>query len=399
MELCSLVECTGCLACVNSCPKNALKISVNAEGFYEPLLIADACVDCGLCERSCPILKKVEKTKTEQFGYAIWSRNNVTRKVSSSGGIFSELALYILRKGGVVFGVAFDQNFKVSHILVDRSEDLIKLRGSKYLQSDVGDSYQKVKILLKKGQFVLFSGTPCQIAGLYGYLNKDYENLITCDFVCHGVPSPSVFLKYKEWLEIKYNSSLINYSFRDKRKSWCWFNTKATFQSGEVYIGSWFKDPYMRLFLRDNILRKSCYHCHYTNMDRMGDVTIGDFWGYKASCKQDKDTDEGISMLLVNSSKGKKIFDEIKNDTIYFERSIESISVSQKSLSSPWKEPHTREDFWTDFKKMEFNDIIKKWGYSEKRNLPQFLISEFGSNLCTTSIGNLYYKLVRFLFR
>lgn len=398
MKLCSPSECTGCLACINSCPKNALEVSKDEEGFNIPFFIKERCIDCGICEKSCPVLNNIDKTEFCQRGYAVWTRDKTIRRRSSSGGIFSELALDILKKGGVVFGAAFDIDFRVSHILVDKEEDLNKLRGSKYLQSDIKDSFKRAKSILKDGRSVLFSGTPCQIAGLYGYLNRDYENLVTCDFICHGVPSPTVFLKYKKWLEKKYNSQLINYTFRDKRKSWCWFNTKADFKSGDIYIGTWFKDPFMRLFLRDNILRKSCYQCCFTNMDRIGDVTIADFWGYKATCRKDRDSDKGISLLLINSSKGEEMFEELKENIVYFERSLDSISVSQKSLSSAWERPRTREEFWSDFMKMEFNEIINKWGYPEKRNFGQFLISEYGKNMFTTFIVRVYNRLFHHFF-
>ena len=393
MKLCESSVCTGCLACVNSCPKMALSISKDDEGFYVPSLLVEKCIECGTCERSCPILNVIEKKRVKQYGYAIWSRNKILRKESSSGGIFSELALYILKSGGVVFGAAFTSNFTVSHIMIDKEDDLAKLRGSKYLQSNIHESYKAVRSVLKEGRMVLFSGAPCQVAGLYGYLQRDYSNLVTCDFVCHGVPSPNVFLKYKEWLENCYKSSFISYTFRDKRNSWSWYNTKAIFESGEVYFGNWFKDPFIRLFLRDNILRKSCYQCRFANMERVSDITLADFWGYVATCKEEKNTDEGISMLLINTSKGRNLVDLVKNQTICFERDSIVISKSQKSLSSTWNEPVTRSEFWLDFQNMNFDEIIAKWGYPERRNFPQYLISEYGSNTVVKSLCWVYYRI------
>ena len=158
MKLCESSVCTGCLACVNSCPKMALSISKDDEGFYVPSLLVEKCIECGTCERSCPILNVIEKKRVKQYGYAIWSRNKILRKESSSGGIFSELALYILKSGGVVFGAAFTSNFTVSHIMIDKEDDLAKLRGSKYLQSNIHESYKAVRSVLKEGRMVLFSG-------------------------------------------------------------------------------------------------------------------------------------------------------------------------------------------------------------------------------------------------
>lgn len=392
MNLCSPQDCTGCLACVNVCPQQALKIDVDNEGFYVPSLNAEKCTECLLCQNRCPILNPVTNKSFKQYGYACWSKNEKIRKESSSGGVFTELATTILTENGVVYGAAFNEKLELEHIGVTTISELEKLRGSKYLQSNIQNTYYNIKKNLQKGNPVLFTGTPCQVAGLRSFLHKDYEKLITVDFVCHGVPSPLLFTKYKQWLENKYQSSIISYKFRDKKKSWQCYNTKAQFQSGECYIGSWFKDSFMRIFLRDYPLRNSCYHCSYTNMCRMGDLTIADFWGYKAQNKVQKNNDKGISMVLVNTPQGEAIISKAQDKLISFERTAHEISQSQKSLSKPWEKPTNRSEFWNDLINKPFEDIIKKWGFPQKRNFAQFLVSEYGRNKITNPMINIYYK-------
>lgn len=392
MNLCAPEACTGCLACVNSCPKTALSVKSDPEGFYIPVVDERVCIDCGICEKRCPVLNPLQKEPFEQHGFACWSKEKNLRKASSSGGLFSELASIIIKKGGTVFGASFDKNFNVIHTAVSTSEELNKLRGSKYVQSYIGSSYQQVKELLNKEVPVLFVGTPCQVAGLRSFLHKGYETLVTCDLVCHGVPSPLVFQSYKKWLERKYKSPLETFSFRDKRKSWMWYNTKATFHSGDKYIGSWFSDPFMRLFLRDNILRPSCYNCQYTNMKRAGDITIADFWGYRSKEKGSKNTDKGVSLALINTPQGAALYEESKANLTSFPRSTETIALSQKSFSTPWSSPPERTTFWADYARMPFDAIINKYAYRQKRNFAQYVLSEWGKNTLTTFVIWTYHK-------
>jgi coenzyme F420-reducing hydrogenase beta subunit len=394
MKLCTPEECTGCYACFNSCTHQAIEMHMNSEGFYEPLILKEKCTECGLCAKKCPVLNPIKRQNIiEQCGFACWSNDKRIRRESSSGGFFSEVAASILKQSGLVVGAAFDTDFKLKHIIISDIDGLEKLRGSKYTQSEIGNIYSEVQTHLIEGIPVLFSGTPCQIAGLNNYLGKNYLNLYTLDLICHGVPSPLIFNEYKKWLENQYNSQIVNYKFRDKRKSWGLFNIKVNFNTGEQYIGSWFQDPFLRLFLRDYILRESCYSCKYANMHRIGDLTIADFWGFKAKNKQERNTDEGISMVLVNTGKGKMLFDQCKSGLTYFHRDAEVIAKTQHTLSAPTGKPKNRKEFWVDFYELNFVEIINKYGYPQKRSIAQWIISVYGKNRINTPIIWFFNKL------
>ncbi|WP_197027632.1 Coenzyme F420 hydrogenase/dehydrogenase, beta subunit C-terminal domain, partial [Prevotella sp. 10(H)] len=239
---------------------------------------------------------------------------------------------------------------------------------------------------------VLFVGTPCQIGGLRKYLRKDYERLYTIDLVCHGVPSPLVFDKYKKWLEDTYKSKITEYNFRDKHKSWMWFNAKAVFESGDTYIGTWFADPFMRIFLRDFSLKDCCYNCQYTNMNRVGDLTIADFWGYKSTSSKDRNTDKGISLIIVNSQKGEAMFKKTEADLTSFKRDVEVISKGQRSFSMPFSRPEEADSYWNFLHTESFERVIAKYGYPQKRNIAQYALSEFGHNRLTGAIVWGYWK-------
>ncbi|MGC3978508.1 MAG: Coenzyme F420 hydrogenase/dehydrogenase, beta subunit C-terminal domain [Paludibacteraceae bacterium] len=335
MKLCSPEDCTGCYACFNACNHQAIEMIKNHEGFFYPSINNDKCTECGLCEKKCPVLHPVIRSSDfEQYGYACWSNDKNIRRKSSSGGFFSEAANVILKQGGVVVGAGFDKNFVLKHSMIDQAEDLESLRGSKYVQSQMNDIFYNIKHHLKENRTVLFTGTPCQVAGLYSYLGKREEHLYTLDLICHGVPSGAVFDKYKKWLEEKHQAKLTDYQFRDKRRSWMWYNIKARFSSGDTYIGGWFNDPFLRIFLRDNVLRECCYSCKYANMNRIGDITIADYWGFKTKNNKDKNTDEGISLALINNLKGEALFERCKTSLTFFRREKGEISKSQKNLSS-----------------------------------------------------------------
>lgn len=392
MKLCDIDACTGCLACVNVCNKNALNIHINNEGFYEPKLVPNKCINCGLCENTCPILNHTEKNHIIKC-YACWSKSETTRKDSSSGGFFSEIAKEILNQDGVIYGASFDKSFSyVKHIRINKINDLYNLRGSKYLQSNIELTYRKVKDDLTKNKLVLFSGTPCEIAGLKSFLKKDFVNLLTIDIICHGVPSPLVYTKYKQWLEKKFHSHITSFKFRDKDKSWKISNTKAIFKNS-TYIGKWHIDPYLRLFLRNLILRKSCYKCIYASKERVSDITIGDFWGYKSKTKNDRNTDKGISLVIINTKRGEIYFNATKNNLIYFHREIIDVVNSQRSLSQPWPEPNNRKTFWKDFSKLSTDSLFLKYAYPEKLNLTNKILSKFGYNFITNKALFFLYKI------
>lgn len=302
-------HCTGCGACVNSCKFGAIHMETDDEGFSYPVIDRNKCQKCYKCEAACPQNKKRACKEVVGSYYGI-SKNEDVLSNSSSGGIFYHLAYDVISEGGVVFGVAFDENFGVRHAEITCISDLGKIMTSKYVQSDVGQSYQTVRTRLEEGIKVLFSGTPCQIAGLQSFLGKEYENLYTVDFLCHGVPSPGVWEKYLVEKIINSRESVVGINFRSKCLSWTNFGMKIDFKNKNYYFRSLEKDPFLRAFLANLMSRPSCYKCQYRNGNRKSDITLSDFWGVSAVMPS-KYNAKGVSHILVNTLKGKEIFDRI----------------------------------------------------------------------------------------
>ena len=358
------------MACVNVCAHHAIRIIADKEGFDRPVIDETLCVDCGLCAKTCPVNHHPLANEPKEI-YSGWSSDEAVRINSSSGGAFTEIARPILEDGGVVFGCALNDKLQAEHIYVETLEDLEnKLRGSKYVQSRIGNTYAQAKNFLRQGRKVLFSGTPCQIAGLKNYLRRDYDNLITVDLICHGVPSPMLFEDYKKFMQKHENMKLTKVSFRCKKSSWIFFNMTL---EGHVeknsalkkYVGSYYEDPYIRGFLRDNFLRRSCYSCKFTSINRTSDFTIADWWGYKKESKQDAGFRyKGVSLMLVNTNKALELVQHL-NMSLRI-RTIEEAKRTNISLSHPFKMPASREIFWNDYKIMSFDSLAKKWFYPEK---------------------------------
>ena len=305
-------QCCGCEACVQRCPKQCISLVEDSEGFLYPQVDKNVCVDCGLCEKVCPVINQSDE-RQPQAVYAAINPNSDVRQSSSSGGIFSALADAILSQGGVVFGVCWDKDWHLIFDYAETRDDLSRFRGSKYLQAYVGDAYIKAEQFLKSGRQVLFTGTACQIAGLKKYLRRDYDNLLAVDVICHGAPSSQVWKKYlDEQLRLieqnrgsKYQIAAVN--FRDKSVGWKNYNFSIGLKriDGEV---EYFTQPssqniFMRGFLRDFYLRPSCYSCPAKSGKSGSDITLGDFWGIN-QLKSEIDDDQGISAVMVNTPRG-----------------------------------------------------------------------------------------------
>lgn len=369
-EICDYEQCTGCMACLNVCSKQAIHLTIDKEGFERPEIDGDLCVDCGLCQKTCPMNYHPMVHEAQQV-FSGWSKDENIRVSSSSGGAFTEIAKIVLSRGGVVFGCALNKELKAEHIYVETLEDLSeRLTGSKYVQSHIGDSYKQVKSFLKQGRKVLFSGTPCQIAGLKNYLRKDYDNLLTIDLICHGVPSPMLFEEYKKYIQEHENMKLTNVSFRCKKSSWIFFNMTL---SGHVekssalktYIGNYYEDPYLRGFIRDYFLRPSCHQCHFTSTKRCADFTIADWWGYHKTAPEDKDyACKGVSLLMANTSKAVGLL-PLLNMTLR-KRTIDEAKKTNQSLSHPFPMRDTRMGFWKDYRLLSFDEMVKKYMMPEK---------------------------------
>lgn len=383
IQLCNYKDCTGCSACSSYCGQKAIQMHFDKKGFLRPIIDVEKCVACGACVKVCPILNEKEIRKpTYQTARKGWAKDDGIISKSSSGGIFSLLAALVLEKKGHVYGACFDRlNWRLHHVKVDRIEDLELLRGSKYLQSELGETYKEVRNDLGKGVIVLYVGTPCQIAGLHFYLrHKEYPNLLTVDLVCHGVPSPDVFKAYTNYLEKTEKSKLVNYQFREKR--WCWtrFNSLAIFENGSESRGKWEEDLWMRGFLRELFLRDSCYNCRFANMNRQGDITLADYWAYRHKHGEIRNKEKGCSLILMNNDKGRNLIDQVMPQMISYPMSIEEACMGNQALKRCFPKNPLSDSFWNDFFGKGFEGIIDKYLYPEPIPLHYRLIYKYGKD-------------------
>lgn len=370
IKLCAHDDCTGCLACKKVCPKNAISV-VYKNGFVYPEIDYGSCVQCGKCINICPSLNAETKAPQVHEVYACYSKDDNIRRNSSSGGIFTILASSIIEREGAVCGVTVDEQLNIMHTIVSEEKDLFSLRGSKYVQSDVQCCYSEIDSLLEKGQSVLFSGTPCQVAAINRLIRRNRENLYTIDFICHGVPSPKFFHAYCSYLEKRYQSKILFLKFRDKEKGWMFFNMRVQFENGQVYIGEWHTDPFIRGFLRDLVLRPCCYTCRYRSRNRESDITLADYWEYTHHNYLHWNTDEGISKVIINTEKGKNWYQNSLNiyDVRSFTRTLLDKKIIDKSLSSKCIRPDTVDIFWQDFETDDFESLIEKYLFSDSMSL------------------------------
>lgn len=355
-------NCCGCKACYNICPKNCIEMALDNEGFWYPKADVDKCIHCGLCEKTCPEINiyNNENSKNKPTCLAAWNKNENIRRGSSSGGIFTLIAEWILSNCGVVFGAGFDDKLNVIHKEINTIDELNELRGSKYVQSDINDTYKRARQHLDSGKKVLFTGTPCQIAGLYNFTQKEYGELYTCDLVCHGVPSPKVFEEYKKNMEQKYNSSIQRIAFRHKQFGWKIFSVSLLFNNNTEYRKTLAQDVYMQGFLRNYYLRPSCYKCTYARLPRVSDITLGDFWGVTGKYPE-LDDDKGTSLLLINTEKGKRMIDSCGNNIFNQECDLDYAIRNNPCIVKSVNEPELRKSFFEDFNTKDFNYVIKKY--------------------------------------
>lgn len=300
--------CAGCTACASICPKNCIKMVADDEGFLYPQVDESLCVNCKLCEKICPV-NHPPKAEGIQEGYIVRYKDLEVVDNSTSGGSYSAFADYTFSRDGLIYGVGYDDNMKVHHFCIDFSEKerIAEMRGSKYVQSDLEECFKNIKKTLDSGRFVCFSGTPCQVAGLKGYLRKDYENLITVDLVCHGVASPLVFKEYVEYQKRKHKSKPMNIRFRNKTYGYHSGTMMVAFDSGKKYYGSGRIDHMLKAYFAGACSRYSCYQCQYKGNDRCSDFTVFDSWHIGQLVNGQKDDDRGYTNIFVHTEKGKQV--------------------------------------------------------------------------------------------
>lgn len=355
MEICSFELCCGCGQCAYICPRSAIEMKIDVEGFLRPEIDNKKCVGCGLCEKKCPVNNKKPLEPIDVV--AAQSKDESIREISSSGGIFATLAKCFIEDGGVVCGAAFDENFHLRHTTAENLDDLWALVGSKYVQSDTQKIFQKIDGALKDGRKVLFCGTPCQSAAVKNAFG-DNENLTVVDFICHGVPTPALLDKF---IGDRFKDPRF-VSFRDKKRGWEEFSMRVDHEKGSYNV-SRYKDPYIRIFLENVSLRPSCYNCSWKAENFSSDITIGDFWGVSKVLPSMND-DKGTSLVIVRSEKGKALFDRVKESFIYNNTDKASAVKSNGMYNESTPKPARREEFFRLISEdASFDEINAKFGH------------------------------------
>lgn len=360
--------CCGCSACESVCGHDAIKLVSDSEGFKYPVTDLAKCIECGLCEKTCPVINRDSRKKDgiPLMVMGVFNKNSETVAKSSSGGVFQLIAEMVLASGGLVYGVAYDKDMHVRHMSCTTALDLDRFRGSKYVQSDLDGIFVEIRKHLCLGKKVLFIGTPCQVEGLKLFLAKDYNNLLTVDLVCHGVPSPKLFSDYIGYVNKHLITDVSDISMKDKSSGW--HNPKIRLHYGgksetNTPLAKLWSDIYF-----DNIAtRPICHSCRWTNYNRPGDITIGDFWGIEKS-HPDFSNDNGISLLFANTPKGKSLWNDISNKCESVESSVRQ--CCQEALCSPTSPADDRADFWRMYKTLGFAKTVeKRFCLSKKRLL------------------------------
>lgn len=342
----SINDCCLCKSCYNACPKDCISFTNEVKTFMYPEINKDICIKCNLCEKACPALNDAMLNAVQPIkAYAAKNVNDSIRMQSSSGGIFSSLAVQVIKNGGIVFGAQYDDDFNVKFTYVDNLEDLPKLYGSKYAQADIANSFNQAKELLDCGRTVLFSGCPCQIGGLNTFLGKKYDNLITMDFICHGILSDVLFKDYRSYLEQKHNSKIVSINFRDKSKGWENNSFKVVFADGNFEIQNGLDNIYMRCFYTNLAMKESCYSCNFRGFKSGSDFTVGDYWGAEIYHKDFIDG-KGLSAITINTAKGVDFYNKIKDTIITKETTVENIAKTNKGLYISFEKHHNRNKFF-----------------------------------------------------
>lgn len=398
-------KCCGCSACVNVCERKCISMEMDEEGFAYPHVNQALCIHCGLCVTKCHMINEIQNgNKHEAECYAACNKDDKKMLEGSSGGIFESLCEAVCNMHGVIYGAALDPDILVRHRRALTIEESKIFRKSKYLQSDIGNTFSMAKKDLEEGKIVLFSGTPCQVGGLYGYLGKRYDNLYTVDVVCHGVPSTRVFKEYLKTLEKEYNSIPISICWRDKRDGWGPNKVSVQFEDGQELINPSLSNAMQFGFLNNLYLRPSCYECNYATVPRIADITLGDFWGYDRALMA-QNHNKGISMIAVSSEKGRELFEKIRSELVVEQVDIEYCKKKSYHFDNTPIWNSNRNNFMKEFGEgKNFKELVRKYLYcgSSAYEFDLFGVKEFISEIknrdiakkdtVLSTVGNTIYE-------
>jgi coenzyme F420-reducing hydrogenase beta subunit len=354
-------DCCGCTACASVCNKNAIIMQADKEGFLYPHVNIELCTDCHLCEKICPIITRDNKKTVLNLPLNVYALHHKDIEVwykSSSGGVFTALAEDCLKMKGIVYGAVFSKDFTVVHCGEQTAKGILKFRGSKYVQSDIQGIYRDIRRHLRNERQVLFSGTPCQVEGLKNFLSKEYNNLTTIDILCHGVPSPRLFADYIQYINQHSIDSLQQIFMKDKTFGWEYQNLRLYYKHNNTEFNTPLSNLWNKLYYDNIINRPSCHHCRFTNLYRAGDITIGDFWGIQKSHPNFFNTN-GISLLMVNTNRGKVVWERIHSDFIYQQSNTKQ--CLQPVLLHPKSASPQRDAFWKEYLQNGFTATVNKY--------------------------------------
>lgn len=349
-------KCSGCMACINACPKNAMTVVENENGFILPYIDDDKCIDCGICYSVCDFIKDKKEDSTIKEAYSLVIKDKQVLYNSTSGGAFTAISDIVLKHGGIVVGAVMEDDFTVKHMVAETTDGRDQMRGSKYVQSDIGFLFRKIKEYIKINRYVMFVGTPCQCAGLISYLGKYRDKVLIVDFICHGVPNNALFKEHIKYMEEYSGRKIKDYSFRGKKYGWTAAAVQYLTLNDKKEIAPMKNQAYLSFFTRNLSLRDSCFNCKYRSYHRYSDITIADFWSIdKFTQKKD---DKGVSFVLINTNRGKEIVEETKQTSKLKEYPVKDILFRVNTTSNI---PNTTEGFWDIYHKMGYSALVEKY--------------------------------------
>lgn len=397
IRLCDSNTCTGCSACYASCMHGALSMVRDDEGFLQPKIDVDKCVECGMCVRSCPILTPLNSSnvKIEKI-YAIENKDGIERRNAASGGFYSIIAKYFINEyHGIACGAVFDNNFHVIHEAIDDASQISRFASSKYVQSEMNDTFKEIKKILKSGRQVVFSGVPCQVAGLLNFLKRKYDNLITVELVCHGVPSPGFWKKYLDYQCQHYGSNITTVNFKDKRLGYGSPSMKLTFSNGRIHYGDSNTDIMLKGFFGGFISRNSCFNCKFRGQNHFADITILDGW-HISKWNMKMNDDKGTTLVMLHNNKAINIFEKIKEKLLYQEVDIDDPFARKDAVMYYELTPKSksRDAFLKEVSSLGFKNTVDKYMHITLQARLKYLLKSILHTIGIFKIINKYKRLL-----